>query len=487
MKKFNHIYTILAFAPFLIISSCMEFETDLEVENLENPDDQTLNFDASAIEATASGLYQNFYMTTSSTDGLGFATNTAADVSTCSWGNFGMRDISSEPRVAYNNTTSYPNAVIIENPFSAYYSILADANTVLAQVNEGADFSQPKLIETIAKFTQALTLGYNALFFDKVWLSDETGTLNDGEPVNYEEGMTFALKKLDEAINLADNNTFTVPDNWFPGNSMTNVELSQLMNSYGARMLTLNSRNSVQKSTTNWNRVLSYANNGIKNDFSILHDDTTWYDSFKTYLVYPGWARIDMYVINLMDSNTPDYWPSGEVTIPPSTSDDSRLVTDFEYLDSQAFRPERGEYHYSSYRYSRYDNYITQWTVATPEIYKAEVDLYRAEAQLHLGNIAAAADLINAGTRVNRGNLPPVSIDASAVADAIHYERMVEMPILSSGLSFFEMRKEDLLQSGTLLHFPAPASALQAIPADSYTFGGTTGVAGEDYSNGGWR
>ena len=31
------------------------------------------------------------------------------------------------------------------------------------------------------------------------------------------------------------------------------------------------------------------------------------------------------------------------------------------------------------------------------------------------------------------------------------------------GIGFFEMRKEDLLQKGTLLHFPIPGKALEAI------------------------
>lgn len=487
MKKLKFINTLLVTAPFLILSSCMEFDTGLEVENLESPNDETLNFDPSAIEATAAGLYQNFYMANSSYDALGLATNTAADVSTCSWGNAGMRDISSEPRVAFNNSTSYSYAGITSILFNAYYSVLSDANTVMAQVEEGADFSNPALVETIAKFSQALAIGYNSLFFDRVWLSDESGTLNEGESVDHKSGMEFALQKLDEAIAIANSNSFSVPDSWFPGNSMTNIELAQVMNSYGARMLAMNARNSAENSATNWNRVLTYANAGITTDFEILNDDTTWYDAFKYYLVIQGWARIDLYVINLMDPNTPDYWPTGQVTIPPSTSADARLTLDYEYLDSQNFRPERGEYHYSSYRYSRYDEYLSVPTIATPEIYKAEVDLYKAEAQLQLGNVGAAADIINAGTRISRGNLDPVAASATAVEEAIHYERMVEMPILSSGLSFFEMRKKDLLQAGTPLHFPAPASALQAIPAESYTFGGTSGVAGEDYSTGGWR
>jgi hypothetical protein len=64
---------------------------------------------------------------------------------------------------------------------------------------------------------------------------------------------------------------------------------------------------------------------------------------------------------------------------------------------------------------------------------------------------------------------------------------MVEFAYTGMGIAFFEMRKENLLQKGTLLHFPIPGKALQSIPATNYTFGGTQGVAGEDYSNVGWR
>ena len=55
------------------------------------------------------------------------------------------------------------------------------------------------------------------------------------------------------------------------------------------------------------------------------------------------------------------------------------------------------------------------------------------------------------------------------------------------GLQFFEMRGKDLLQAGTPLHFPVPGDVLQSGNMEIYTFGGTTGVAGEDYSTGGWR
>ena len=39
--------------------------------------------------------------------GVGMFMNTMADASSCSWGNAGMKDSSSEPRAAWNNTSSY--------------------------------------------------------------------------------------------------------------------------------------------------------------------------------------------------------------------------------------------------------------------------------------------------------------------------------------------------------------------------------------------
>lgn len=485
MKKIK-IITKIALIAILSFSSCQDFDTDLEVINTENPNDDTINFDPAAVEATAGTLYQNWYMANSNYTSIGMSMNTMADISSCSWGNAGMRDTSSEPRVAWNNTTGYSNANFLATPFNAMYSVLNDANTVMSQYNNGAEFSNREMIAAVAKFAQALSIGYLALNFDQIWLSDEDGAKNDGNSAGHKEAMAFALTKIDEAIAICNSNTFEVPSSWFT-QPLSNVDLGRILNSYGARMLTMNSRNSADDSSNDWSKVLTYANNAVNTDFEINHDDVVWYDLFKTYLVYPGWARIDLYVINKMSSSTPDYWPAAEVILPEGASDDARLVSDFEYLDSQNFRPERGSYHYSNYRYSRYDQYITQWTIPTTEVAKAEIDMYKAEANLNLGNLGAAADIINAGTRTTRGNLLPVQVNANTISDAIHYERIVEMPLLSAGLSFYEMRKKDLLQQGTLLHFPVPGAALLSIPADIYTFGGTQGESGLDYSTGGWR
>lgn len=489
MKNLRKIFSIITL--LLVVVSCDDFSTDLNVENLENPNDFILTSDPVALQATAGSIIQNWFMTTHSYNGPGAAFATMADVSTCSWGNFGMRDLSSEPRVAFNNSSSYGSAVITSAYFNALYSVLSDSNTLALAVANGTEFEDTNQINMIAKFGQALSIGYLALVFDKVWLSDETGVIEgdagDGAS-DYKTAMAFALTKLDEAITIGKANGISVPETWLPGGGGGNSSLVAFMNSMGARMLVGNVRNSSQKAALDWNKVLTYTNNGLTGDFEIYMDDVTWYDLIpKTYLVYPGWARADMRIVNLMDPTTPDYWEDGISFQAESTSADARLASDYEYLGSNSFRPERGLYHFSSYRYSRLDDYITIWTINVTEFSKAENDMYKAEALAMTGNVSGAADVINAGTRTTRGNLPAVAANLSAVQAAIHYERLIEFAYTGMGISFFEMRKENLLQEGTLLHFPVPGSALESIPADNYTFGGTEGIAGEDYSNGGWR
>ena len=488
MKKVINIFSLVALLAFGV--SCDDFSTDLGVDNLENPNDNILTSDPVALSATANGLSRNLFMTAHSTASPAAAFATMADISSCSWGNFGMRDLSSEPRVAFNNSPAYGNNVT-NSYFNSMYSILSDANTLALAVTNGTEFENPEKIMTIARFGQAVAIAQLAMIFDQVWLSDETGAIAGAGlegASGYAAAMTFALDKLDDAISIASANGIVFDEAIIPGGAGINAV--KYMNSLGARYLVSNVRNSAQKATIDWNRVLTYTQNGITEDFEIYMDDVTWYDLIpKTYLVFGGWARVDMRIINMMDPNTPDYWEDGVTFQAESTSADARLATDYGYLSSNNFRPERGQYHYSSYRYSRLDDYISVWTMNVVEFSKAENDLYMAEAMVNKSapDLAGAAAVVNAGTRVTRGNLAPVAVDAQAIKDAIFYERMVEIQFTAPYIGFCEMRKEDLLQPGTLLHFPVPGKALESIPAEYYTLGGTTGVAGEDYSTGGWR
>lgn len=473
------------------IISCEDFSSDLDVENVENPNGNQLG-----TEATAKKIFQNWYVRVNYSlnasgkgDAPGMALSTMADASSCSWGNGAMKDMSSEPRVAWDNQPAYEESTTTSAYFNSLYSILSDSNVLLSSIDNGVVFSEPEKIKSVAYMGQALSIGYLALIFDKVWLSDETGVLNEGEPVDYKEAMVFALQKMDLAISEANNGSFTIDSDYINGVNMSSAEFSKLLNSLAARMMVNNVRNSTQRDALDWEKVLSYADNGITSDFKVTGDGwNNWVNEHVLFMFFPGWGRVDMRVVHLMDPNTIDYWTSSNPTIPPSTSNDARLATDFQYLSSQSFRPSRGLYHYSSYRHSRYDWYIANsYTGEYPEMLKTENDMYKAEAQLRTNDLIGAASTVNTSSRVTRGNLPPVSANADEIYEAIHYERSVELLNTAMGLQFFEMRKENLLQKGTPLQFPVPGRALQAAKLPTYTFGGTTGVPGEDYSNGGWR
>ncbi|MBT3385039.1 MAG: hypothetical protein HN778_11210 [Prolixibacteraceae bacterium] len=484
MKQLKAFFLFFVFL-FLFVS-CKDFSFDLNVNNLEHPDDYALFSSKEKLTEVASTILNKWYMTVHDYSGPAAALQTMADVSTSSWSFSGSYDLSSEPRIAWNNSPAYGQHLATSRYFDKLYSLLFEANLLVEAVEKGVGFENPDLMKMIGKVGQALSVGYLSLVFDRVWISDKNSVVDEG-PVDYKEAMIFAIQKLDDAIALAKSGNVDIPESWLPGGFGANSTLVPFLNSMGARFLVGNVRNSAQKSSIDWDRVLTYANAGLTVDFEIYMDDVTWYDLIpKTYMVYPGFGRVDMRIINLMDPNTTDYW-SDETVVPESTSIDARLATDYQYLSSQNFRPDRGTYHFSSYRYARLDDYISAWTMNVVEFSASENDMYKAEAMLNKGDVAGAAAIVNAGTRVIRGQLPDVAADAAAVQAAIHYERMVEFAYTGIGIGFFEMRKENLLQAGTMLHFPVPGKALETIQEEYYTFGGTEGIAGEDYSIGGWR
>lgn len=466
----------------MMFLSC-DLDTDLDVTNVESPSSSQIG-----IEATADKIFQNWYQAVNNYAGPGLSMAVMSDQMTCSWGNAGMRDTSSEPRIAWDNNSTYGSSFIIESYFNSLYSVLADSNGLIKSLEAGNPFSDDDLVEALARFGQAASLGSLAQVFNKVYVSDETGTLNDGLAYSYADAMQIALTKLDLAIAAADRGSFSLSSQ-INGVNLSSSEFSEFLNSYAARLLATSARNASERAAIDWNRVLNYANNGLTYDLTVLGDGyNSWYSEWPIYMIFPGWARVDLRTINFMDPSYPDYWPDGETSLPEASSADARLLSDYQYLTSQDFIASRGTYHYSSYRYSRYDEYTnTSWEAYHPEYLAAENDLYKAEALMRTGNISGAADVLNAGTRSTRGGLADVAAVEADVAAAIHYERIVELGQTGMGLAFFEMRGKDLLQAGTFLHFPVPGAALDANKEAAYTFGGSTGVAGQDYSNGGWR
>ena len=56
--------------------------------------------------------------------------------------------------------------------------------------------------------------------------------------------------------------------------------------------------------------------------------------------------------------------------------------------------------------------------------------------------------------------------------------------LTQGGTGFFDMRRRDNLQRGTILHFPVPAAELEIIGAEWYTISGAPD--GQNISDGSW-
>ena len=491
--------TIVVFS-FLAFTSCM----DMDIENMNNPDAEVVQSDAEAMTALTGGLFKIWF-------GIGqdasysYSTETPAramwymaDNGTTYWANFGAVDLSMEPREAYINEPTYPYHWVGEAYYKNTLSVLTSATDVIGAIDNGMDFGDDRaMVEAMARLVQGLSNGYMGLVFDKTFLIDTPEDYGNMSMSPYTDAVKLGITQLEEAITICETsgNEFTLPDTWIPGDIYTNIEIAQLAHSYIARLLVYSARNKTQNDAIDWTLVLEHANKGITRDLAPLGDGVagSWKSYYHMKTADAGWGKSDMRVINLMDPNMPSTFPeSGLIAELPNdglaTSDDLRLLSDFQY-DPDNKKAERGYYRWSSYRYSRHDDYIAANGVNMRiiEFRKAENDLFIAEAKLNLGDVNGAASILNTGTRSTRGGLTDVSSVAADVADAIWYERNIELVLSGLGVEYFDMRRFDQLQKGTMLHFPVPAQQLQLIPLPFYTFGGDKGVAGEDYSIGGWK
>ncbi len=489
----------IIFILILGLSGCTEL-LDVKYDNkpdvnivLENPDD---------VYGLASGLFYNWYINQyySYTYSPVMAMWTMADQGTSSWLNGGMYDLSSEPRAAFNNTEEYDWKLITETYYQKMYSALSQSNDILRVINNGMEIGKlnsegkgadTEMIRAFSHFIQGVALGYIGLTFDKGFIVTEN-TEDPGAVIasDYKAVIDSAVAALDKCIEIASNNSFTVPDDWINGSEYSNNELARLANSFAARFLVYCPRTAAENEQVDWQKVYNYANNGILRDLAPFMDNVSWHNYFFHYTVSrDNWVRIDARIINLMDPSYPYRYPdlSQEPAPGQATSADARLLTDFTYDGVCNFRPERGYYHFSNYEYTRYPysfsnpDYVTDFSVT-------ENDLIKAEALFHNGQKNTAIDIINSGTRVTRGNLPPLSYSISDenFLKALFYERDIELIMTGYGIAFFDMRRRDMLQTGTPLHFPLPAKELNVMYMPLYTFGGVENADGINTSNGGW-
>ena len=485
---------ILFILTIFLVTSCEK----LEVEYKNKPDiDRVLSEPDDVLQLTSS-LFFNWYMTQTSSLSPQMSMWVMSDQGTSSWANSGMYDLSSEPRAEFNNSESYTYAYVFERYWQDLYGVLWQANDILNVTANGMEIGEvddngigkdTKMVRAMSYFIQGVSLGYLGLVYDQAYImTDGIFSPDEIQLSPYKTVVDSAISSLEKCVNIAGNNSFELPLEWINGSTYSNTELMQLANAFIARLLVYWPRNVIENEQIDWNAVLSHAQNGIQRDLAPYMDNVTWKNWFFHYTVArDNWVRIDARIINMLDPSYPFRYPDDGINPGQASSDDARLESDFNYRSSCDFKPERGYYHFSNYEYKRYPyNHSTPGEVIQFSV--VEQDLFIAEAQWHLGNTSAAIDILNAGSRVTRGNLDPIPNNASdeEVLNAIFYERDIDLIMTGFGISFFDMRRRDMLQIGTMLHFPIPAKENNIVGLPVYTFGGVENADGINTSNGGW-
>ncbi|MFQ5536038.1 MAG: hypothetical protein ACE5GJ_01180 [Gemmatimonadota bacterium] len=482
---------------------------DLAVENLNAPDRERAISTPGDVESLISGAFLSAWR------GMhewapGPALSTAADEHTASWGNFMMKDISSEPRQAINNDPSYSYSYVIEDPWFFSYSALAAIRDGLLAIQGGVEIgtngADTHRAETFARFVQGWALGHLALIYDKAFILDETTDLETAEMQPYTEVMNAALGYLDQAISMSGQ-SFTIPSSWMANVEVTNTELAGIAHAYKARFMASVGRTKAERDAANWSAIKSEAQQGI--EFIPVGDGFpwfggVWFDVLKTYGgTRPGWSRVDLAMLGPADqSGAWQQWEAFNAAGQYSKQEPFDIDTDdarypdnvggsstpyYLYEGPSPFRPERGIYHFSPYGDNRWKAFNANNAIGNmDEIIQEELDLLVAEAELRAGNTQAAVDLINK-TRVANGGLPALTTSGTSGArctprkangscgdvwDALKYEKRHEVWHTGTGIAFFDDRGWEDLRPNTPIQFPVPGKELLVLLQDIYTFGG---------------
>ncbi len=490
----KNLYKIICASLLLLFFSCSK-EID-NVKNLNNPDTQQVLSAGSDLNAVVGGGYTTWWQANNRDTYAALAV--AADHGTASWGNYGMRSLSWEPRNPILNAASWADANVVEQPWQGNYASISSANDVIGAIsNDGIEWIEDSVdrtpqVEASAYFLRGLAYGYLGLLFEKGFIVDENTDLSQKLPfVTYQELIAQSLTDMDAAIAIANSNDFTITDNFINGITPTSEELIKICNSFKARFIVQSARNLDETNAIDWNTIKTLTENGITQDFGPTGDNgVIWWSNVFVFSESPNGfgtfgGRLDMRVVNLLDPSQPEFYPatSGEVLDNPEmTTADARVGDgkDFEFRPSIVFFPARGQFHFSHYismRYQNDDNFSDGADSKQLKSFMLEDNrLLLAEAQARLNELDNAIVTVNESSRVTRGNLSPLQGSASQteIMDAIFYERYVELFNSGCGTGFFDRRRTNQLQVGTFRHFPVPATELEVIEEELYTLGGVT-------------
>ena len=528
--------TLPAFALALVLgaSGC-----DLQVDNPNQPDRARALAGPDDVETLIASSYQKVWEIGHYWTNPNFAFNHMSSRHTATWGNMGMNDLGREPREPLPNSPSYRPAYVFEANWGDAYGGISAASDGIRAIDAGLEIGpggeRNARARVFAVASQALLNCLLALWYDQAFIVEETTDLTgELDTVDYNAVYAYAVNKLNEAESAARATSFMLPDQWINGNPWDNNQFADYLVSWKARCAANMPRTDAEAAAVNWGQVISDAENGLREVVVVGEDrssDTAWWDGLKIFMQENStWHRMHMDWVGMADqSGEYQDWltfPTEQRTAREMTfGDDKRFPAVNEdgtlgesvsptvastgprhrYSATVIFRPERGTYRQSHYGDSRYDHYTLSCSRCEfgdiEHMTEQEMDTYVAEAHYRMQNYGAAADIVNK-TRAEAGLPPAPSNPTDAVPtnadgectprkrydvqgrcgnlrDAMWFEHFENVFNVFGGLEFFHGRRNDILPTMSALQLPIPASDLEVLQRDIYTFGG-----GEPWSAG---
>ena len=493
-------------ASILVLNGC----ADLDVGNTNAPDQSRALAKPEDVESLIKSTFLSFWQGIHVTGGS-FNPGVMADANTSSWGNYGMRELSSEPRAAANNSPAWNYAYALEQPWYYWYGAISAAKDGLASLKAGqeggktflADANADKRAEIFAKFIMAASNAMVAVYYDKGFYIDETTDFSTQPPLStYDAQMASAITALKSVASDAEANaSIAVPEDWMQIAGLTMGDLAKITHGLIARWTAGVARTAQERGAVDWAAVKSHASKGIP--MSPVGDGEYWWSRTQYYCgVSPSWGRADYKLIGPADkSGGYTSWLGTAVADRKAftmTTDDKRLTgalgadgkqTQGLYAKNEyrtRLIASRGTYHQTFYVYNRNRDYAVDAGLQGPmhDLTQSELDLLIAEAELRVGTAAAAVTLINK-TRVGNGGLTaatdakvgastdqPNALDGSSLWSMLKYEAMLENTLIHPFTGYMNRRGWGDLTKGTPTHLAIPGKELEILLMENYTFGG---------------
>jgi hypothetical protein len=490
---------------------------DLDVSNPNEADRERVLASPQDVQTLISTSYQQYFDNAQQTN-PGLPTAAMADNLTGGFFDFGVHDVTTEPRSIFDASPLNTRGFVGRAPWSRLYPVLSNVNDALAEIDDGlvimsGGVDQTPRARAFGKFVQGITLGYLGLYYDQALIVDETTDLELMDPTAfqpYEEVVAAAIGILDEAIDIAEANSFVTPatSDWINGVSLSNTDLVRVINSYTARLLVYSPRSWEERAAVDWDEVIRRIDAGITSDFGPDGLLDVWESNMRRLYARVRTLRSDHVRPDYMALGPADtsgafqawFQSASEDRMPFRIATPDRRIHGaagptaeglyFGYAANNIWPSSRGTYRWSHYYWHR-DGLEDSWhTGQQVTISRTEMDLLKAEALIRLGRAGEALPLINA-TRVANGQLPPVTVDGppdtdacvprkvtgecGSLWDALMHERHLENMGIEGTIMWWDFRGLNRLMEGTVLHFPVSGIEIENLGLPLYTFGGVGG------------